>query len=170
MFRKVGRKSILFHPSCIITSFSLVAGIGALMFYLYQNRRKCQGHKIGQGHRSLTRCTCEKSGQIYCGQHDALLIFELSKKLPLKDTMLALGSTLRIKPNIIEACRLDHKDSIIYAVYSMLMNHWYKTQDGLGLNSEGLQNLKRALEAPDVGQSRLVDSVIRTHFLNMDKD
>ena len=136
------------------------------MFYLYRNRRKCQGHKIGQGHRSLTRCTCEKSGQVYCEQHDVLLIFELSKKLPLEVDMLALGLTLGIRHYIIEACTLNHKNSISYAVYSMLMNHWYETQDGLGLKSKGLKNLERALEAPAVGQSHLVDSVVWTHFLN----
>ena len=84
--------------------------------------------------------------------------------------MLTLGLTLGIRHNIIEACRLDHKDSIILSVYSMLMNHLYEMQHSLRLKSKGLKNLERALEVTAVSQSRLVDSVIQTHFLNMDND
>ena len=184
MLGEVRSKPMSCHPSHIITSFSLgagvgvgvAAGVGILMIYLYQYRRKDQGHQSNQGHmvsqeqRSLSKCTCRRTGQIRCEQHDPILMWNLSEYLSSDVGMIKLGLTLRIRHNIIEACRLDHKDSIILSVYSMLINHWYKTQDGLGLKSKGLKKLKRALKAPAVGQSLLVDSVIRTHFLNMDKD
>ena len=170
-FAKIMSENILFViiiiVLVIIISFSLGMVVGALAFRSYHHS-KGQGHKVNQGNRILTQCTCERSGQIYCDQHDALLMLDLSENLPSELEMLKLGLTLRINMNVIKACRVDHSNSITDAVFEMLYHKWYKTQDGLGLRSEGLKNLKRALKAPTVGQNILVESVIWTHFLKMD--
>ena len=151
----------------IIISFLLGMIVGALAFSYYTHSYY-QGCKVSQGYRSLTQCTCERSGQIYCDQHDALLLLDLSENLPSELEMLKLGLTLGVNVNVIKACRLDHHNSITNAVFEMLYHKWYKTQDGLRLKSEGLKRLEKALKTPTVGQNILVESVIGSHFLRMD--
>ena len=56
--------------------------------------------------------------------------------------LCSVGIDLGIKHHVIGQCREDNKSSINQAVLDMLCK-WYKTQDGLGRNSEGLKKLEQ---------------------------
>ena len=119
-----------------------------------------QGQGHGQGHGVRAECTCADTQQVSCRRHDYSLLWELSRNLPNEDHLFGIGLYLHVDNTEIEASRVDNK-SIIRAVYVMLCK-WYRTQDGLGQNSNGLEELKRALYRNNVGS--YVQTVIQKHF------
>ena len=121
-----------------ISAFTIGMGVGAVVFCMCSSRK---------GQNFLMSCSCKKSHQIYCQKHDTKLLLSLSENLPTYNVMLRLGIELGVNPNVIKACREDNR-SIADAVFDMLYHKWYKTQDGLGLRSQGLKELERALTAP----------------------
>ena len=117
-----------------------------------------QGH--GQGHGVRAECACADTQQISCRRHDHSLLWELSRCLPNVDHLYGVGLHLNVDNTEIDASRVDSK-SITHAVYDMLCK-WYRTRDGLGKNSNGLKELKRALCKNNV--SNYVQTVIQKHF------
>ena len=137
-----------------ISAFMIGMGVGAAVFYVCSSRK---------GQSFLSTCSCKKSRHIYCEKHDVKLLLSLSENIPTYNEMRRLGIELRVKVNVIIACREDNR-SITDAVFDMLYQKWYKEQDGLGLRSKGLKELERALAAPCVRQNILISSVINHHF------
>ena len=121
-----------------------------------------QGHVQGhsQGHGIRTKCSCTETDQVYCNYHDSLLLRALSKHLPNVDHLYDIGLHLGIDTCVIDACREDNR-FITVAVFDMLRK-WYQTQDGLGQNSNGLEELKRALCRNNVGG--YMQTVIQKHI------
>ena len=119
-----------------------------------------QGEGNVQGQDVRAECTCADTQEKACRFHDYPLLWELSRNLPNEDHLFGIGLYLHVDNTEIEASRVDNK-SIIRAVYVMLCK-WYRTQDGLGKNSNGLEELKGALYRNNVGN--LVQTVIQKHF------
>ena len=149
----------------IAISFLCGAAMTILIKCIYQPKAKRQYNREGNGHSYLVRCTCDETARIHCEKHDPILLVKLSENLPTDEVMRNLGLTLGININVIKACRVDHSNSITDAVFEMLYHKWYKTQDGLGLRSEGLKELERALMAKRVGQKLLISTIVRQHYL-----
>ena len=103
-----------------------------------------QGEGEGEGHGVLAECTCADPQQVGCVRLDQIHLWELSKRLPSADHLYGIGIHLGIETCVIEACRENKRYNITVAVFDMLCK-WYRTQDGLGQNSNGLKELKRAL-------------------------
>ncbi len=75
--------------------------------------------------------------------------------------MVDIAIALNIDQDVRKSYRVDNNTSIVQAVYEMLYC-WYKTQDGLGKNSKGLQRLSDTLVAVD--KPNLMTTVINKHF------
>ena len=118
-----------------------------------------QGHS--EGRRVRTECTCTKTYQKYCKVHDYSLLWELSKCLPNVDRLYDIGLDLNIDPHEINASIMNNSRSIAQAVYDMLCK-WYQTQDGLGRNSNGLEELVRTLRNNNL--DNYVQTVVQKHF------
>ena len=138
----------------LLTLMVMLATLLCRVFTCGQVQGRAQGHGV------RAECTCADTQQISCRHHDHLLLRELSKHLPNVDLLYDIGLHLRIETWVIDACREDNR-SITVAVFDMLRK-WYQTQDGLGQNSNGLEELKRALCRSYVGN--YVQTVIQKHF------
>ena len=148
---------ILLHVDLDLLLLISMIVFGALLHKVFTYG---QGEGHIQGHSVRAECTCADTQQISCRRHDHSLLRELSKHLPNVDLLYDIGLHLRIETWVIDACREDNR-SITVAVFDMLRK-WYQTQDGLGKNSNGLEELKRALCRSNVGN--YVQTVIQKHF------
>ena len=111
---------------------------------------------------STPLCTCVLSRHVYCKRHDQQLLWEISKKLPNSEFMFEVGISLYIDSDTIEACRENNRSSIVQAVYEMLYQKWYKEQDGLGMKSKGLKELKRAIK--NTHKAGCMERILHKHF------
>ena len=119
-----------------------------------------QGEGHARGHGVRAECTCADTQQVSCRRHDHSLLWKLSVCLSNVGLLYDIGVHLGIETWVIEACREDNR-LINVAVFDMLRK-WYQTQDGLGQNSNGLEELKGAIRTSNVGGYLL--TVIQRHF------
>ena len=148
--------------SLTVVSALVGAGVG-LGIVMYDRLTKSQGQDQNEGQRQdvLSPCTCLETEHIKCKCHDNVLIAKICKILPTESLLYEVGTILEVNDNVLDACREDNKSSINLAVFDMLRK-WYKTQDGLGRNSEGLKRLEAAL--CKVNRGNEIRTVLRNHF------
>ena len=142
------------------TLFGIALGIGLTMF-IYE-RFKSFDHR-NQGNGGLAICT-RQTNQIHCEDHDPRLLIALSYNIQDEQLMTRLGIELSVNPNTIRSCRENNRNSIEQATFDMLYHKWYKRQDGLGPESEGLKILKNALRKVDC--DTYIQTIVQRHFLS----
>ena len=140
--------------------FGISLGIGLTMF-IYEHF-KAFDHR-NQGNGGLATCTCQ-ANQINCEDHDPRLLMDLSCNISEEQLMTRLGIELSVNPNTIRSCRENNRNSIEQATFDMLYHKWYKRQDGLGPESEGLKILENALRKVEC--DTYIQTIVQRHFLN----
>ena len=142
------------------TLFGISLGIGLTTFY-YERFKSF--NQRNQGNGGIAICTCQ-ANQINCEDHDPRLLIALSCNIPDEQLMTRLGIELSVNPNTIRSCRENNRNSIAQATFDMLYHKWYKRQDGLGPESEGLKTLENALRKVDC--DTYIQTIVQRHFLS----
>ena len=117
----------------------------------------------------LVSCSCKHNNLTSCKYHDPLLLRQLSDIFPSYDDMVRLGLYLGIKKSVIQQCmESKHNHTLSGAVYDMLCHKWFSRQDGLGLNSKGLNLLSQAMNS--AGLRQILRDILEDHFQERLKD
>ena len=111
----------------------------------------------GQKYRRMSECNKDEE---IAELRDVKLLRELSEHFTIPLEMIDLGIALGILPRLVESYRDKNQDNIQSAVFFMLYDLWYRNQDGLGRNSNGLLKLKNALCDQRVGKALLTKTVL----------
>ncbi len=91
---------------------------------------------------------------------DARILRMLYKKISNPEILIDLGLSLSINLDDLEALQYENTNIRVAGFYVLM--RWYKKQDGLGPESEGLQKLKDALSEAKLNSCvREIDNILR---------
>ena len=134
-------------------------------FKLFLTEGQRQNQIQGQGEKPtcVEECTYHDPLQTFCRSCNPRMLMDLARNIPNSCLMTQLGLELGVNANVIETC-INDSNGITQAVYNMLYNKWYKSQEDLiqeGLEFDWKSKLKQALEK--IGLGNLIPTVIESH-------